>query len=97
MDRLFSDSYIKAGNRYFKPTGKVPYVEAGPLRQHIIVESEDAGMKDLADELRRLVDIVDWRRQDLQRLLTHRGAVFHGARLQGQDLSMLGFGGCCLR
>ena len=41
--------------------------------------------------------LVDWTREDLQRLLVHRGAVLHGARLQGQDLSRLGFGGCCLR
>jgi hypothetical protein len=77
---------------YFR-TRKVPYVEAGPLRQRLIVESEEAGLKDLADELRRL---VDWRREDLQRLLVHRGAVLHGARLQGQDLSRLGFMECSL-
>jgi uncharacterized protein YjbI with pentapeptide repeats len=78
---------------YFR-TRKVPYVEAGSRRQRLIAESEEAGLTDLADELHRL---VDWRRADLQRLLVHRGAVLHGARLHGQDLSRLGFGGCCLR
>jgi uncharacterized protein YjbI with pentapeptide repeats len=77
---------------YFR-TRKVPYVEAGPLRQSLIVDSEEAGLKDLAHALRRL---VDWRREDLQRLLVHRGAVLHGARLQGQDLSRLGFFECSL-
>jgi len=77
---------------YFR-TRKVPYVEAGPLRQRLIVDSEEAGLKDLAHALRRL---VDWRREDLQGLLVHRGAVLHGARLQGQDLSRLGFFECSL-
>jgi uncharacterized protein YjbI with pentapeptide repeats len=40
--------------------------------------------------------LVDWRRADLQGLLVHRGAVLHRARLQGQDLSRLGFFECSL-
>jgi hypothetical protein len=47
----------------------LPYVEAGPLRQHL----------------------------KARRLLVHRRAVLHGARLQGQGLSMFGFGVSCLR
>ena len=72
----------------------VPHVEAGQFRKRLIRESEAAGLKCLADGLRRL---VDWEREDLQRLLVNPGAVLHGARLQGQDLSMLGFGRCCLK
>ena len=56
---------------YFR-TQKVPRVEAGPLWQRLLDESEEAGLKDLA-ELRRL---VDWRRAapqtcGEQRLLVH--------------------------
>jgi uncharacterized protein YjbI with pentapeptide repeats len=69
-------------------------VERGLLRERLICDSEEAGLKDLADALREL---VDYRRAELRGLLERPGAVLHGARLQGQDLSMLGFGGCCLR
>jgi len=34
---------------------------------------------------------VDWRREELQVLLLHPVGVLDGARLQGQDLSRLGF------
>jgi uncharacterized protein YjbI with pentapeptide repeats len=78
---------------YFR-TGKVPYVERGLLRDRLICESEEAGLTALADALREL---VDYGRSELRGLLERPGVVLHGARMQGQDLSMLGFSGCCLR
>jgi uncharacterized protein YjbI with pentapeptide repeats len=77
---------------YFR-TRKVPYVERGLLRERLICESEEAGLKDLADALREL---VDYRQAELRGLLERPGSVLHGARLQGQDLSWLGFGDCSL-
>ena len=78
---------------YFR-TGKVPYVERGLLRDRLICESEEAGLTGLSNALREL---VDYGRAELRGLLERPGVVLHGARLQGQDLSMLGFSGCCLR
>jgi uncharacterized protein YjbI with pentapeptide repeats len=78
---------------YFR-TRKVPYVERGLLREQLICKSEEAGLKDLADALREL---AYYGRAELRGLFERRGAVLHGARLHGQDLSRLGFGGCCLR
>ena len=52
-------------------------METGPLRQRLFVDSEETGLKDLTDDLDRL---VDWR-EDLQRLLVHRDSEFQGVWL----------------
>ena len=72
---------------------EVPYVKAGELRATVSRSSERAGLAELAEGLRQL---VDWRRDELQALLVRPGGVFHGARLRGQDLSTLGFARCSL-
>ena len=76
-------------------TRKVPYVEAGPVRERLILDSERAGLTELAQALRGL---TDYRRAELQAVLLRKNIVnLHGARLGGQDLSNLGFAGCSLR
>lgn len=76
-------------------TGVAPFVVAGPERERIIAETEQAGLMRLAAEMRAQ---VDWRRADLQALLVRPGGVnLHGARLRGQDLSRLSFDECVLR
>jgi uncharacterized protein YjbI with pentapeptide repeats len=75
-------------------TRRVPFVEAGPLRERVICDSERAGLAELAEGLGQL---ADWRRQELQALLVRPGGVYQGARLRGQDLSNLGFAKCSLR
>ena len=74
-------------------TEEVPFVKMGADRTSLIRASERAGFAVLAEELRGL---VDWRREDLQLLLVRPGVNLHGARLAGQDLSMLGFVECIL-
>ena len=77
-------------------TGHVKFVEAGPLREEIISDTQRAGFVELAAALR---DLVDYRRVELQQALYMRpGAVnLGGAMLRGQDLSKLCFAGCSLR
>ena len=60
----------------------------------LLRDTEAAGLTSLAEALRRL---VDWRWAQLQKLLTRHGGVLDGARLQGQDLSKLGFAKWSLR
>ena len=74
-------------------TGEAPFVAAGPERERIIRETERAGLGELAAEMR---EQVDWRRAELQALLVQPGRSLCGARLQGQDLSGLGFVECIL-
>jgi uncharacterized protein YjbI with pentapeptide repeats len=75
-------------------SGEVPFVEAGPLRDRVICDSERAGLAELAEGLGQL---AYWRRHELQALLVRPGGVYQGARLRGQDLSNLGFAKCSLR
>jgi uncharacterized protein YjbI with pentapeptide repeats len=75
-------------------TRRVPFVEAGPLRDRVICDSELAGLAELAEGLGQL---AYWRRHELQALLVRPGGVYQGARLRGQDLSNLGFARCSLR
>jgi hypothetical protein len=75
-------------------SGEVPFVEAGPLRERVICDSQRAGLAEFAEGLGEL---ADWRRHELQALLVRPGGVYQGARLRGQDLSNLGFAKCSLR
>ena len=54
----------------------------------MLLDTEAAGLKELAEKLRGM---VDWRRAELQVMLVRPGGVLAGARLQGQDLSRLMF------
>jgi hypothetical protein len=68
-------------------TQRVPFVKAGELRDQVICDTERAGLAELAEGLRQL---VDWRRTELQALLARKAVVnLHGARLRGQDLTLL--------
>jgi len=64
------------------------------IHVQVLCGTKAAGLAELAEKLRRL---VDWRRADLQVLLLRPSGVLGGARLQGQDLSRLVFTTWALR
>jgi protein phosphatase len=68
---------------YFR-TRKVPYVERGLLRERLICDSEEAGLKDLADELRELFEQIHAAISDL-------GRYYDECRGMGATLSLCWF------
>ena len=75
-------------------TGKVPVVEAGVVRECLILASREAGLVELADGLQAR---PDWLRCQLVTMLWRGGGInLRGQRMQAQDLSKLGFDQCVL-
>ena len=64
------------------------------MHLQVFRDTESAGLARLAEGLRGL---VDWRREELQVLLLRPDTVLDCARLQGQDLSRMGFAKRSLR